>query len=85
MPNCAPFGEGRRDVGVDAGGIDFALERADRLRVFGYDRLAVLRGVAGDVGERLVDDETTVRIERRRERNSVPKLAASAARSSAAG
>ena len=48
-------GEGRRDVGVDAGGVDFALERADRLRVFGYDRLAVLRGVAGDVGERLVE------------------------------
>ena len=53
--DLAAVGEGRRDVGVDAGGIDFALERADRLRVFGYDRLAVLRGVAGDVGERLVE------------------------------
>ena len=48
-------GEGGRDVDVDARRIDPPGELPGRPGVFGDDGFAVARGVAGDVGERLVE------------------------------
>ena len=54
-PELAAVGEGRRDVDVDARRIDPPGELPGRPGVFGDDGFAVARGVAGDVGERLVE------------------------------